>query len=199
MKKMLWLLVLCVSLSSLAYADQIYLKSGRMIEGTIVEQTTDQIKIDLDGFILSYYLDEVDHIKKDSDSSLTDHASVLRSTEDLSSRDSANSSSVSARQHQLVLTYMDVTGVKGQMNQSFAEIIAQAPQEDRRQLRQILVVDDVLDELVGVYAQYFSEQDLEELIRFYQSPLGQKVLLTSPLILQESAEKSLEYFQGKID
>jgi hypothetical protein len=200
MRKMWWVLVVCVSLGSWAYADQIYLKSGRIVQGTIVEQTSDQIKIDIDGFVLSYYLDEVDKIEKDGDSSFSaDVSKDFGSTEDLGVRETLRDPADLANQRQLVLRYMEVTGVKGQMNKSFNETIQQPPEADRRRLRQILTVEDVLEELVPVYAQYFSEQDLEELIRFYQSSLGQKVLLTAPLILQESAEKSLEYFQGKIE
>ncbi len=41
---------------------------------------------------------------------------------------------------------------------------------------------------VPIYAKYYTESDIDELIRFYKSPVGQKTISVMPSILQESME-----------
>ncbi len=45
-----------------AHAETIKLKSGSIITAQIIEQTTDYIKLDLDGVVLTYYKDEIESI-----------------------------------------------------------------------------------------------------------------------------------------
>ena len=61
MKKIL-LVILVLSLSSLAYAEVVKLKTGQTIEGEIVERTDEFIKVNFAGVPLTYYLDEIDSI-----------------------------------------------------------------------------------------------------------------------------------------
>ena len=44
------------------------------------------------------------------------------------------------------------------------------------------------DDIVGIYAAEFTEADLTELNRFYQTPLGRKSLQKTPQLLAKSAE-----------
>lgn len=43
-------------------------------------------------------------------------------------------------------------------------------------------------QLVTLYTQKFTEQELTELLAFYRSPLGDKVLNLMPALTQQSAE-----------
>jgi hypothetical protein len=199
--------------SSSAFAEKIYLEGGKVVDGKILDKSNGQIKIDVKGTVVTYYLDEVERIEGEAIGSspvtappsvlpLLDKAETkkdLTKEEDpfLKAKKDLNLAVMDKRE--LVLRYMEVTGVKGQMTKSFAEIVQQAPEEKKRNLKKVLRSEDVLEELVPVYAQYFTEKDLQELIKFYESDLGQKILKTAPLILKESAEKSLQYFQGKIE
>jgi hypothetical protein len=47
-------------------------------------------------------------------------------------------------------------------------------------------VTDVVDASARYYASHFTEQELRELLNFYQSPLGQKVLSEEPKVLDQS-------------
>jgi hypothetical protein len=46
----------------------------------------------------------------------------------------------------------------------------------------------LVDSLVPVYASHFSQADLDQLVRFYASPLGKHLSEVQPLILQESMQ-----------
>jgi uncharacterized protein len=46
----------------------------------------------------------------------------------------------------------------------------------------------LMDILVPIYASHLSQTDLEELIRFYSSPSGQRFIAAQPSIVQESTQ-----------
>ncbi len=46
----------------------------------------------------------------------------------------------------------------------------------------------LVDAIVPVYAAHFSQAELEQLVRFYESPLGKRLSEVQPLILQESMQ-----------
>jgi hypothetical protein len=49
-------------------------------------------------------------------------------------------------------------------------------------------LNDLVDMLVPVYNKYLTQSDLEEMIKFYQTPAGKKFAKSTPLIMQESME-----------
>lgn len=49
-------------------------------------------------------------------------------------------------------------------------------------------MDDLVKMLVPVYKKHLTQADLEGLIKFYQSPVGQKFAKKTPLITQESMQ-----------
>jgi uncharacterized protein len=46
----------------------------------------------------------------------------------------------------------------------------------------------LVEAIVPVYASHFSQEELEQLVRFYESPLGKHLSEVQPLILQESMQ-----------
>lgn len=50
-------------LISIAYADIVYLKSGKKVEGKIIEKTDEYVKIDFIGVTLTYWMNEVEKIQ----------------------------------------------------------------------------------------------------------------------------------------
>jgi hypothetical protein len=47
-------------------------------------------------------------------------------------------------------------------------------------------ISEVLDATARIYASHFTEQELKDLLTFYQSPLGKKVIAEEPKALDES-------------
>jgi hypothetical protein len=66
MKKVLFLCCVLCFFSLSLFADTVVLKSGKQIEGTIVEKTNDSIKIDINGATLTYYLDDIATINSEA-------------------------------------------------------------------------------------------------------------------------------------
>jgi len=44
----------------------------------------------------------------------------------------------------------------------------------------------LLDDLTPVYARYFTKSEIDELVAFYRTPIGQKSIRVMPMIVQES-------------
>ena len=55
-----------------------------------------------------------------------------------------------------------------------------------------LRVEQLTDQAVPIYAKYFSKEELEGLMRFYQTPLGQKTLSVLPQTLVEMQTQSMK-------
>jgi hypothetical protein len=45
---------------------------------------------------------------------------------------------------------------------------------------------DLFNDLAGLYAARFTEQELKEALAFYKSPLGKKISVTEPQIIEQS-------------
>jgi hypothetical protein len=45
---------------------------------------------------------------------------------------------------------------------------------------------EVVEMVVPVYVKYYAEEDILQLIEFYKSPIGQKVVKNSPMIVSDS-------------
>ena len=62
------------------------------------------------------------------------------------------------------------------------------------ELDRVVAWDKLKPDMVKLYTSNFSEQELQELISFYQSPVGQKVLEKMPML----TEKAARLTQGKL-
>jgi hypothetical protein len=52
---------------------------------------------------------------------------------------------------------------------------------------------ELVYEVAIVYAKHFTEQELKELVTFYKSPLGQKMLKEEPAALDESLKRAQDW------
>lgn len=91
--------------------------------------------------------------------------------------------------------------VFAQVQQMFAQRFAEsnAPQSEKAVLEtyqaqantaldQAVGWDKLKPDMVKLYTNNFSEQEIKELIRFYESPLGKKVLEQMPSLTAQSAQ-----------
>ncbi|XLY89868.1 DUF2059 domain-containing protein [Ectopseudomonas mendocina] len=89
--------------------------------------------------------------------------------------------------------------VYGQVQQMFAQRFAEAPNGKKAVLESYQAkANAALDKAVGwdklkpdmvkLYTSNFNEQELKDLIAFYESPLGQKVLQKMPTLTAQSAQ-----------
>jgi hypothetical protein len=60
-------------------------------------------------------------------------------------------------------------------------------------------LDDLINAIIPIYQRHLTKTDIEEMIRFYSSPVGQKLLREQPQIIQESMNAGAGVQQKRMD
>ncbi len=60
-------------------------------------------------------------------------------------------------------------------------------------------VDEFVDVTVSIYQNHLTKLDIDEIIRFYSSPVGQKLLREQPQMMQESMKAAAEIQQKRME
>ena len=69
MKKFIFLFFIAVFIGFNSFADTVYFKDGKSIEGQIIEKTDEYVRLDFEGMILTYWLDEIERLEINKGSS----------------------------------------------------------------------------------------------------------------------------------
>jgi hypothetical protein len=89
-----------------------------------------------------------------------------------------------------IVKMLRVSGSDKMSSQMFDNMMAQfkplMPNANWAQIKKKANLDGLLYECVPVYDKYYTHDEIKELIKFYESPLGRKMVDTNPLILNET-------------
>ncbi|SHG61005.1 DUF2059 domain-containing protein [Chryseobacterium sp. OV279] len=88
------------------------------------------------------------------------------------------------------ITGADKMAIAG-MQQSIPEIKKESPNisdEFWSEFMAEVTTDRITEMYIPIYSKYYTESEVDELIRFYKSPIGQKTLAVLPTIMKESVE-----------
>jgi hypothetical protein len=69
---------------------------------------------------------------------------------------------------------------------SLKQAMPQVPEKVWAECRTEVRDDDMVELTYAIWDKHFTHQEIRELIRFYQSPIGQKIIQETPAIQQES-------------
>lgn len=72
------------------------------------------------------------------------------------------------------------------MMMSFRDTFPDVPGEFWDRMVDVVETDDLMDILVPIYRKHFTAEDVAGLIRFYESPLGRKLIEAQPDMTRES-------------
>jgi len=174
-------------LTSHGFSETIYLKDGRVINEKIVERSSYYI-ITMTGKKPSkYFLAQIDYIEEDKAEDVNGHVPV-----DLSQYEDIAEDKV-----RLIFNYIDVSGVRSSMKQNIKLAIDRAPEEEREKYEELFNVREIIERLIPIYSKYYSKVDLINMIQFYDSPTGVKVLESTPEIMKETVDVSIQYIKEK--
>jgi uncharacterized protein len=107
----------------------------------------------------------------------------------LTSNAYSQNDSISHHARQLLyLTGADKIGVQMMNNMitSFKKNMSSVPDKLWDELSKEFKPDDLIELMVPIYVKYYSDKELVDLISFYKTPLGQKVIVSTALITQDS-------------
>ncbi len=98
---------------------------------------------------------------------------------------------------------LDLTGsgklgvrVAGQMIDQFRTLHPNVPGEFWDEFKKEIKPDELNELVVPIYEKHFNHDDILELIRFYQSPVGQKLTTALPQITQEAMTAGQQWGQN---
>lgn len=99
---------------------------------------------------------------------------------------------------------------KSMITEILQKDLPEATEDERSQLREVAdemiegvykeyPIDALLRDMVPVYQRHLTKSDSDQLIAFYSSPVGQKVLREMPAITSEAMQVSSSYLQPRIE
>ncbi|MBF0522767.1 MAG: DUF2059 domain-containing protein [Candidatus Omnitrophica bacterium] len=183
MKKIIFLAVIfCFLMSTLSYAAKIHLKGGNVVEGQILSKTSYYVVVQVGPIPQKYYMAQIDRIEEDQVSAPVDLSGV---------------ENVSLKKAQLIMTLLEANGVRANLEKNIEKIIKKMPGREK-ELRGLFNAKDIMKSYIPVYDKYYSEEDLQKMIDFFQSPTGKHMLEVLPFILDDTVKISVDYFQKKI-
>ena len=96
----------------------------------------------------------------------------------------------------LLTEYLDKQGSLKTFDATFAQMInmfgAKLDEEKYNEFKTEMIAS-LVDKMVPVYKNHFSESDLKAAILMYKTPIGKKIAEKTPLIAQESMQLSMEW------
>jgi uncharacterized protein len=78
------------------------------------------------------------------------------------------------------------TQIMDALIQQFRQVYKDVPPEYWKDLRSTVQDEELRERIVPLYAEHFSGPELKELLAFYRSPLGKKLVSELPEITQQS-------------
>ena len=75
--------------------------------------------------------------------------------------------------------------IMGQMVDQFKQVIPEVPDNVWSEMMSDENIDELLENIVPIYDRNFTQEDINGLLAFYRSDLGQRVLAKMPVVMQE--------------
>jgi uncharacterized protein len=69
--------------------------------------------------------------------------------------------------------------------------------ESRQMLKLKIIKEKLDDEMVTEYEKYFTQQEINQLITFYKSPIGKKYANVRPMITKDIIVKVMKYMESR--
>jgi uncharacterized protein len=58
--------------------------------------------------------------------------------------------------------------------------------------------DEMIEAIIPIYQEHISKADLQQVLAFYESPVGQRLLAEQPVMMQESMQKGADLMKAKL-
>ena len=97
---------------------------------------------------------------------------------------------------------MDVTGagklgvqMLSTLIQTYKKEVPSVPEEFWDEFVKQVNPNDLTELVVPIYSKYFTEEEINQIVKFYKTPIGKKMVEKLPLIMQDSYRVGAEWGQ----
>lgn len=168
-----------------ARAETIYLNDGRVIKGKIINRSVDDVTIKEGAMPRKFFNDQILRIEQDE-------APVNPAAGATGAANPSPLTGISSEKISLIVEFIEASGIRQSMQANIERIIARSPAEKQAELRTIFDIDGIVQQLVPIYDKYYSPEELGEIIAFYKTPAGQKMIEVTPKIMSEFLQASVD-------
>lgn len=77
------------------------------------------------------------------------------------------------------------TQVTSQMRVALEKAMPQVPMEAWDRMEEKMDTGELIDMTVPIYAKHFTHDEIQQMLEFYATPLGRKMVTTMPALMQE--------------
>lgn len=170
---------------SSARAETIYLNDGRVIKGKIINRGAYDVTVREGAMPRKFFNDQILRIEQDE-------APVNAAQGAIGAVDSSRLAGISAEKVNLIVEFIEASGIRQSVQVNIERIIAQSPAEKQAELRTIFDINGIIQQLVPIYDKYYSPEELKEITAFYKTPAGQKMIEATPKIMSEFLQASVD-------
>jgi len=177
-------------MSGAVSADTIYLKNGKKINGEIYEDMGYAVKVNVKGTLKTYFEREIERIERTTPKKKgpdQDKPAEKRSLK-----------KIEKDKKELINRLLIANGARDSMMGFFTKMVATLSKEDREKVKDVIVVDKLIEAIIPVYDRHFSAHELRSMINFYSSPAGKKTVKRMPVVLDEAMQAAMEYFRDEL-
>jgi hypothetical protein len=197
-----------IFLSSAVWAETINLKEGRSVTGKIIQKSDSEVKVDVNGISMTYYVDEIKDIDGKPLVTPTPMATVAPKVPEIVATKIPILPAVPKEapvnnptdKKALILKFIDVFGTRAAMTRNFETMLsslAQQRPEEAAKIKERFKIDEVIDRLIPLYDKYFTAEDLKFYIDFYSSEKGKKLIFNIGSVMKDSIQVGAGYLKEK--
>jgi len=90
-------------------------------------------------------------------------------------------------------------GLKGRFIQEFKNRYPSVTEAFWKGIEQKIDINELINKTGILFEKYYSEEEIDELLKFYKSPLGKKMIENMPQIMKEGEEAGRNWAQKTVD
>jgi len=190
MRKIIFVLMAVLMISKgFAFAETVHLKDGTTVEAKVLQKDSYYTILEINGRPMRYFNDQIVDIKEDAPAAAAPQAPIVKIT---------SLSGISPTKLELITRFLQVNGTRASIDKRIEEAIANAPENEKARVKSVFVAEEMLNRIIPVYDQYYTEDEIRQLVEFYSSPTGQKSIEINTALVRDVVRATLSYFQEKL-
>ena len=87
----------------------------------------------------------------------------------------------------------------GQILDSYKKAYPKVPEKVWEQASEKMDPKEIVTLVAELYGKYFTEEDIDEMLKFYRSPVGQKTITVLPSLMAEAMAIGKEWGERKVE
>ncbi len=194
MKKtvLVFFVLLGVMVSSGLCEDVLYLKNGKILRGDIIQETPYSIKIQSKDSLKAIYMEEIDHVERGKDPG---GGMIVSSSGEVVFSELA---SIPQRKKELIVRFLRASGIYESAAKSLDGVVKDLPDKDQIKIKKLLSPDELVLQIVPIYAAYYNEEEILVMIGFYENPVIQKNMKLTSEITKNTLNELAKYLSQKL-